>query len=97
MAEHVTVKMSDWLKHVMLLFDFCTWQKLLLGFTPCVSPDSGQTQSDKLHNHKCEVTHPDALNRSHLKIFQDDLCDPLQHPGTATLHQPLQHCSLLLC
>ena len=51
-AEHVTVKMSDWLKHVMLSFDFCTWQKLLLGFAPCVSPESGQTQSNKLHKRK---------------------------------------------
>lgn len=34
---------------------------------------------------------------THFEIFQDDLCDPLEHPGAAALHQPLQHSSLLLC
>ncbi len=52
MAEHVTVKMSEWLKHVMLSLDFYTWQTLLLGIIPCVSPESGQTKSIKLHNHR---------------------------------------------
>jgi hypothetical protein len=52
MAEHVTVKMSEWLKHVMLSLDFYTWQTLLLGIIPCVSAESCQTKSIKLHNHR---------------------------------------------
>jgi len=37
---------------VMLSLDFYTWQTLLLGIIPCVSAESCQTKSIKLHNHR---------------------------------------------